>query len=415
MVSFIDMRRLTNASDIEGTIFWLSGLVENDEILAFAWESEGQYGSDPYGCTTTPNVYHSWLVKKSDIDAGGSYPVPHINLRGAECTDGWGVWFLYIPKKKWLYQSGFRGVSCSGTKFFTIYDISNPSSPKIIKDFQGTSTSICGVYHAFYAEEVDKWLIIATDTLDAKIATTDQLLNATSWDQLPNAPVKPTRDTCITLGGSKIICSGVIYDLKAETTSSFPDESVIGASLNYVITTPNKWNENITVKWYKKTDLSLAYSQTTTFKHPPWRAHVIPDIDSVLIISYYQEASDKVYVLKPDGTLLSFTLPRSVELRMLTRVNGFFVIATRDGYFSYLIPDSYLMIKKEAGKYVLRDMNNNPVSNKSVMICQQSSIGSRDEDYYGYDGCTTVTTDANGVIPIPSTFVGKSFIIIAPP
>jgi len=415
MVSFIDKRRLTNASDIEGMIAWVPGVNPDDEMIALAWNSETNYGTDPYGCTSTPNIYHHWLVKKSDIDAGGSYPVPHINLRGTECSDKWGHYFTYIPRKRWLYESGFKGTNCSGPKFFTIYDLTNPSSPKIIKDFEGASTSQCGLYFAYYAEEVDKWLLVDQDTLQAKIATTDQLLAMTSWDQLPNAPANPTKPLCVTVGGSKIICAGVIYDLKAGTTSTFPDEELIGASLNYVITRPSGWNQNISIKWYKKTDLTLAYSQTTTLGQPPWGPIVIPELDSVLIYPYFGEANNTIYLLKPDGTLMSFTLPRSVEMRLLARTKGFFTIATRDGYLSYLLPDSYLMINKEAGKYVLRDMNNNPVPNKSVVICQQSSIAKIDAEPYGYDECTTVTTDANGVIPIPSTFIGKSFIIIAPP
>jgi len=415
MVSFIDMRRLTDASDIEGGIIWVPGVNPDDEMIAIMWNSEANYGSDPYGCTSAPNIYHHWLVKKSDIDAGGSYPVPHVNLRGTECSDKWGNVFAYIPKKRWLYESGFKGTSCSGPKFFTIYDITNPSSPKIIKDFEGASTSNCGFYYAYYAEEVDKWLLIDYDTGQAKIATTDQLLNATSWDQLPNAPANPTKGACITVGGSKIICGGVIYDLKANITSTFPDEKLIGASLNYVITLASGWNQNLTIKWYKKTDLTLAYTQTVNLVLPPWYPFVIPELDSVIIIPGFNGTSDNIYLLKPDGTLISFTLPRSVEMRLQIRFKGFYLVVTRDGYFSYLLPDLYFMINKEAGKYVLRDMNNNPVSNKSVVICEQSSIAHLDFEGYGYDGCTTVTTDANGVIPIPSTFVGKSFIIIAPP
>jgi len=415
MVTLVDKRRLTNATDIEGGIIWVSGVNPDDEMIALAWNSELNYGTDPYGCTTTPNIYHHWLVKKSDIDAGGTYPVPHINLRGTECSDKWGHWFTYIPKKRWLYESGFKGTNCTGPKWFTIYDLTDPSSPKIIKDFEGASTNNCELYYSYYAEEVDKWLLIDSDTLQAKIATTDQLLAMTSWDQLPNAPVNPTSGACITLGGSKIICGGVIYDLKANTTSTFPDEKVIGASLNYIITHASGWNQNLVIKWYKKTDFTLAYSQTTTLVLPPWYPFVIPELDSVLIIPLFGGTGNAVYLLKPDGTLISFTLPRSVEMRLVTRTKGFFTMATKDGYLSYLLPDSYLMINKEAGKYVLRDMNNNPVPNKSVVICEQSSFLRHDFEGYGYDGCTTVTTDANGVIPIPSAFIGKSFIIIAPP
>jgi len=412
MVSFIDKRRLTNATDIEGAIAWVPGVNPDDEMIAIMWNSESNYGTDPYGCTTTPNIYHHWLVKKSDIDAGGTYPVPHINLRGAECTDRWARWFTYIPKKRWLFESGFRGTNCVGPKWFTIYDLTNPSSPKIVKDFEGASTSNCNSYAAHYAEEVDKWLIIDGDTLQAKIATTDQLLAMTSWDQLPNAPANPTSGHCVMVGGSKMVCGGVIYDLKANTTSTFPNEEIIGASLNYIVTKALTTSNNLVVKWYKKTDFTLAYSQTTNLVFPPWHPFVIPELDSVIIVPFWGGTGNTVYLLKPDGTMISFPLPRSVEMRLPTRTKGFFSILTRDGYFSYLLPDSYLMINKEAGKYVLRDMNNSPVPNKSVVICEQSSI---DWDRYGYDGCTTVTTDVNGVIPIPSAFIGKSFIIIAPP
>jgi len=65
MVSSTLLCQVGGLNDVDGMVWELPA--PYDKYLLISWYHDQNYGSDEYGCTSTPNIFHIWLVDETQL------------------------------------------------------------------------------------------------------------------------------------------------------------------------------------------------------------------------------------------------------------------------------------------------------------------------------------------------------------
>jgi len=451
MVSVRTGMKPSNSSAIEAYKAMYIGLDPNDPWFFVRWDVD--VGSDEYGCSA--GGYHTWLVRKSVLDnPNNPIPLPstsRVNLK-PDCD---GVWYndaQWVPSKKWLILTGFRGTNCSGPLVASIFDLSNPSSPQLIKELatSGSSSDGCEGLVLHYFEDLDVFALVADMTLSAGhntpvyIVNRADLFNATSLDQVmtPSNQVGQLQNMNpaafvfsspfnVVVGKKVYFANGQVLDVANRTLSNplpgypstFKPEFIAASrSRIYII---DRGPSNATIRVYDL-NLNLLLSINTGYpssQSESWHiANSLVPLDNDYVI-WYDFFADAVKLIDPSGNIttlltnaMGVTGPKYLAKHRSPTGEIYTVCGGVSGGtpMKAIIPDSFKrFVKVSDTVYKLVDQNNNPVPNATVYIC----LPRYRYHMYALDGdaCVQATTDSQGNVTIPSSFYGKSIQLINPP
>jgi len=187
MPTATQLARISAATDIDlnQNLRELSAIVLPGWVV-FPWYRDTTYGSDEYGCTSIPNIFHLWLVDLSQLNGQTPPNVPHVNVLGSECVDHWlwGNIVAFVRQgKKYLVIGGGRYEGANTiTPRLIIVDITDPNNPQVVKQLEDTGTK-SSAHHVLYCPKSDTFYVVTSDGVLRK-GTWDEVMNATSLRDL---------------------------------------------------------------------------------------------------------------------------------------------------------------------------------------------------------------------------------------
>ena len=415
MPTLTDLLTFSTLTDVD----FVSGLVVlrnlDEEWVFFAWYHDANYGNDEYGCTSLPNIFHNWLMKRSDIEAGND---THINVLGNECTDFVCTSAVYVPSKKILILAGYHYTS-DGNGYPAIYiiDVSDPANPTIIKHLQHSSAGATYNY-VYYSVKHDKILIGVRlgDTVRIYYGSYDEVLNANNIDDLPY--IDGYRDICPIDEDRVWVLNPLTL---AEAILDLSTMSVTSSSLGVLklIRLRSKiagfyktGNNTVGIKIFDL-DLNLLGDIDTGIA---WTSRTLYAVDNRALII----AGTDWAVVDETGIIAQGTLSKSC-LRGDRSRDGFILCTPGEGStgtIRKLTPDTgYKIVKVSDTVVQVLDLDGNPVANKTVYVAEVrgSTASERNVQKVSTPGAfTELTTDSEGKVDL-SSYAGKTVVIIVPP
>ncbi|RLB79704.1 MAG: hypothetical protein DRH17_13340 [Deltaproteobacteria bacterium] len=422
MVSIQKLVSITTLGDVEisSGIHVLHGLPE--DWIYIGWYHEFNYGSDEYGCTSLPNIFHHWLMKRADIEAG---QLTHVNALGRECTDFVGMETTYDPAKKILVIGGYRYTAGDqGYPKIAIIDVSDPSSPRVLKELEHSQSFSSPRARPYYNPKHNILMIGVHPENRIYYDTFENVLNASSIDAIPNRLdgydwISPVDEDRVLVANPSTGRNDVLDLTTMQTSPTDISGWFIVRAPNYVVALYKTANNTIGVKFFNISDLSLA-KDVDTGKSAPSNGEQLSLLavgDKVVI---FNNESLEIYVVDPvNGLEATFSLPE--KCGWLDRFSDGVVICTHpfrgNGDIKEFLADVYYAVVVNGTKACIKDQAGNPVTNKTVYVSEPyGQQCSRDvQKLYGLlKSVTQLTTDSEGCVDL-SQFVGKTVVIIVPP
>jgi len=424
MPSIVKLVSISTLDDVEimSGIHLLRGLPE--EILFLGWYHDVHYGNDEYGCTSVPNIFHNWLVKRSDLEAG---QLTHVNALGSECTDFVAGRIEYIPDKKLLILGGYRYTSTgAGYPKVIFIDVTDPENPSVLKEIEYPSeytgspyaTPLYNPKHNLLFIGVHKAFKVYYDTLE-------NVMNVTSIDQIPNSIdgyyiVYPLDEDRILMMSSGNTLDG--YDIVNQQIISLGWEFGISfRTPNYLVYVYKDANNHVIVRFVNLSDLSIANEYNTNSEVSGWVHDYVTIIgagDKVIVIN---AESNELFVVDPDnGIEYSTTLPEQCVWGARTDDGIIYCthLYTGKGDIKKFEADQYYKVSIQGATVCVTDKDGNPLANKPVYVSDiygYMPLRSVNQKYYaGAKTLTQLTTNSQGCVDL-SQFAGKTVVIIVPP
>ncbi|MCD6418471.1 hypothetical protein J7M00_06795 [bacterium] len=425
MVQVVKLLQLSNISDIEVS----SGIkilkINGEEWVFFGWYHDTQYGSDEYGCTSTPNIFHNWLMKRSDLEAGKT---DHINITGSECNSFITLGVQYLPSRKWLMVHGYTYTS-GGTGYprLAIYDVSDPNNPQVVKDIQ-SSSSVSSVFtHALYNEKHDKILISWKPTLKLYYGSFNDLLNASKIEDLPN--VIDGYDVFYSIDDDRVIvcdnahfpstCYIMDLDTMQIETSGINLDLPKTRTINYLVTLAKSDSNNIVVQFRSLNDLSVIKSYDLGVSWGSKTPQPMPIGDDVAVFDF---SNSKIHVVNKDnGLVQTIDLPKVCVEGDISN-DGTIICADFNmagNSINKLVADIYYKVIFNGASVCIEDNQGQPLANKNIYVGEIGGTNQLDrwQMIRGYSlpsSLDSKTTGSDGCIDL-SEYNGKAVVIIVPP
>ncbi len=408
------LARITNATDVDlnQNILGL-GAIGYPEWVVFPWYRDVSYANDEYGCTATPNIFHLWAVKLSELNGQTPPNVPHVNLLGNECTPHW-VWGNILA----FVRNGRKYIAVGGGRYtgpdrivprivvIDVTDINNPSVVKVLED----SGERSNINQIAYCPDSDSFYVFTSDNV-LRRGTFDEVVNANSLTDLTPVKSYSTVAGIIPVSMTKaLIPIGDTWDVldmvNGEIIGTFEAARGLwapGAKNLFVLIKDS--NGNVTeVRKYDPDSLSVletfTLSEPIPAPNPSWAhtAHVSGDI-----ILY--PVGSTLYVIDfANKQVSTITLPFSIGgASPIPVYNGKLVMfeagddqAKTNGWLNLVELDDYIYIVYDSANRRIRvvDKNGNPVANRTVYIAEVlpstwirrgiRPIGTRTSDQDGY-------------------------------
>jgi len=366
------------------------------------WYHDVSYGSDEYGCTSLPNIFHVWL-----IDRNGN----HVNVTGNECTPYWGwgrLKSLYYDGSKWyILWAGVRYTSANtGYPFIMVIDLSNPDSPSTTI-LQGSST-ISSPSNIIVNIQNGK-VVYSQHNSAAYIFDFNDLLTASSLDDvLANAIAinVGVGHHIGLLGSDKIVIvdnnrNWYIYDYSGTqlyngTLSAYPDAPIPiyyqGTQAVWV------WRIDQSSATIIKDDGTTVTKSVTAYTGDTWKFGVYA-IGVKMFIAI--EPAGEGILYDPINDVMTTGIPVDCPIISFGKPNNMVCVDKIVGYanFKKFVPDSYFIVSVNGNKVTVTDSAGNPLSGKTVYMWKLTALTNL---YAGIDNTyQTATTDANGQVTIP--------------
>ena len=373
------------------------------EYIYIEWYHDTQYPNDEYGCTSLPNIFHHWLMKREDLEAGKD---THINLLGSECTDFLGSFPTVSIRRKALIIGGYRYTGPNmGPPKVVIVDISNPESPSVIKELElSTSASDYPPARVLYSEKHDLILIgYSFPSVKLHYGTWDEVINASHIDDLPSIdgysdPWPIDGDKCIVRGSA----GTAVFDFTTKTATPLTLPGAHPKFLrtpSYLVIVYETDTNTIGVQFRDVSDLSLVGDIDTGKSYPS-------DDDLLLEVP----VGDKVVIIDSDRKVMfsvdvNGNIGDEVSIPDVCawgdRSNDGTILCTDVGYgpggrIKKLVGDTYYSVTLSNGKACIKDNAGNPVPNKQVFVAVVGTGRNSIRKGLGYDGLDNVTVRTTG-------------------
>jgi len=424
MVSLTRLAQISNLSDVIGTLVVIKH--PSGRFVYKPWYHDRNYGSDEYGCTSLPNIFHHWLLKLEDVEAGNL--ANHINLLGTECTDLVHITSSYVPQKKALLIAGYTYVGANtGYPRVVIVDLSDPLNPRVIKDLRHSRSGSPARTAVVYSAKHDKMLIgVLGPETAVYYGTWDEVLNASNIDSLTKLAdgywgMLPIDNDRVMIGGPS---GRAVVDLSTMTVQTPSDNPNIDNLGNLVHRTYDKLVTIVVDTTYKirflDLDLNVVSEFDTGLPKPDnlEKLWIATDGINVVVIDNHNM---KILLVDPTNGIKA-TTDISEVCAWGDLVDKGYILCTDfiegTGKFVKLVLDGYYSVSRQNNKVCLSDEAGNPVTNKTVYVCRSEisspALDSAYQELPGFERtCTQVTTDSNGCIDLSGLEPGV-YVILAP-
>jgi hypothetical protein len=385
--------------------------------LAF-WYRDVTYGSDSFGCTTLPNIFHWWILDKTQLTGQTGTSVPHYNLFGNECRAE-----VFFGNAQFFMRNGLKllvgGYVYGGNyqKYVALFDLSDPTKPTLLKELLDVSTPAGGYWNshrALYHPPTDEIYVLSING-DVRYAKYSDFLNARDFSSLSlvgNLGFSNATDGILPFSSGELMVrvsqyggTGVwngLLDTSTKTLTRYTlldsyQEFVSGRKYLLGVKISDSTLSGIDV--IDKTTMSVLKSLTlniTLIGGSPWR-----DLGDYLARIVIDGKTFRVINLA-DGSYFDIILPYPMYGSdfIAGKIYGFNWVSGIDttGELYELTLDSYYYLDYDptTRKAVLRDQAGNPVPNKTVIISKLFTPSR----VSGFEKDVTKTSDSSGVIDL---------------
>ena len=425
MVSETLLCRVDTATDIEAFVVRFPKPL--DKYLYVWWYRDTSWASDSFGCTSIPNIFHFWILDETQLTGQVGTAVPHVNLTGSECNP-----HVFFRGFQFFWRNGLKlllsGYVYGGSypKFISIYDVSDPTKPKLDKELRDGSATAGNWWNylaAIYLPSTDEvWFgDINGNIYYAKYDTFLTLSNFQGATKLISGTLNSAQPHFDWLGGSILLLRLSDYntattkfykiDASAKTytdvTTTLSGYNGGGNGHRFVIGIKTSGSTITQIDLYTKPDLTLYKSLTVSISTT--RVHYVTDLyDYVIIV----DVNQIVFVNIADGSVSTIAYTRNLNsAEMYTpSIYGFSRTGdiTTTGELYKLMLDYYYTVTYDptTKKATIKDQGGSPLANATVYLADVSN-----ELFQSADGVISVTTDANGVIDL-SNYAGRVLRIV---
>jgi len=416
MVSSKLLCRVDTATDVEA--FAINFPKPYDKYLLAFWYRDVSYGSDSFGCTTLPNIFHWWILDKTQLTGQTGTAVPHYNLFGNECRAE-----VLFANAQFFMRSGLKlltsGYVYGGNyqKFVALFDLSDPTKPTLIKELLDVSTPAGGYWNllrALYHPPTDEIYVLSING-DVRYAKYTDFLNATDFSSLTlvgNLGFSPATGGILPFSSGKLMVNASQYggtgvwngllDVSTKTLTRYTSLDAYQGHVSgrkYLLGLKISNNTLTGIDVIDKTNMSVLRSLTLNIalaSQNPWI-----DLGDYLAQIVIDGKTFRVINLT-DGSYFDIILPYPMFGSNLIagKIYGFNWVSgiNTTGELYELTLDAYYYLDYDptTKKAVLKDQAGSPVPNKTVIISKLFAP-SRDS---GFEKDVTKTSDASGVIDL---------------
>lgn len=364
------------------------------------WYHDVNYGSDEYGCTSLPEIFHAWL-----IDRQGK----HVNALGRECIPYWGwnmVKSLHYDRDRWYILwagSKYTGPS-RGYPFAAVIDVSDPDKPvaHVVESSREASMG-CNIIANMLNNNV-VFIYPSGGAPRVAVFSFDELLSSSSLDELlANALDIGEWDWAAPVGDRIFVCRGseyAVYDYGGNKLQS--------GSIDYCeLPIPLYYRGEPAVFIWRftesriiivKEDGTVVTKSAPSYSGESWKFGVYA---IGVKIFYAVEPAKKAILYDPISDAITVDIDVDCPIVSTGRPDDLICFDRVLGYAKYskFVPDSYIKIVVNNDVAIVTDANGNPIPNRKVYMWRVSALTNY---YVGIDRHYVVgTTDESGRVRIP--------------
>ncbi|HWO70251.1 MAG TPA: Ig-like domain-containing protein [Actinomycetota bacterium] len=411
MVTTRLLYRVDNATDIEAYVINLPKPYDRYQVVF--WYRDTTYGSDSFGCTSIPNIFHWWVLDKTQLNGQVSTNIPHVNLFGDECRAEVlfrGVQFFMRNGLKMLVSGYTYGTY---RKFAALFDMSNPLTPSLIKKLEDVGTgSWWNKHKAAYVPRTDEIYVLSLNG-DVRYARYNDFINATDFSSLSlvgNIGLTNATDGLYLFDDTRLIVTAYAQLNLANKWFGFVDVTTKTLTRNTTLETSvvifnmGKYTLGLTISGGVLTRIDV-YDKTPSLLRTytvNMQIYTMIDLGDYVGIVLSDRRTIRVFNLT-DGTYFDITLPEPIfglSMNIGGRIYGFKWVSdiNTTGELYEITLDSYYYLDYDPAtkRAVLRDQAGNPVPNKTVYVSMVDNLA----ESQSMSRSIAMVTDANGVLDI---------------